>query len=129
MLRSISPFFIVGDLAQSLEFYRSKLGFQVHHLSGGDEEHEHFFAIVGRDSVTIMLKHITSSIHPQPNHRRHEWARWDAFISTGDPDSLYEEFVSRGAPVHRELADTSEGLRAFEIVDHSGYVLCFGRPR
>jgi hypothetical protein len=28
----------------------------------------------------------------------------------------------------RDLADTNDGLRAFEITDNSGYVLCFGRP-
>ena len=33
------------------------------------------------------------------------------------------------AELARELADTSDGLRAFEIIDNSGYVLCFGRPR
>jgi len=30
--------------------------------------------------------------------------------------------------MHQELADTNDGLRAFEITDNSGYVLCFGRP-
>jgi hypothetical protein len=30
--------------------------------------------------------------------------------------------------MHRELANTNDGLRAFEIADNSGYVLCFGRP-
>jgi hypothetical protein len=31
--------------------------------------------------------------------------------------------------MHRPLADTSDGLRAFEIIDNSGYVICFGRPK
>ena len=30
--------------------------------------------------------------------------------------------------MHRPLADTGDGLRAFEIKDNSGYVICFGRP-
>jgi hypothetical protein len=46
-----------------------------------------------------------------------------------DPDSLYEEYVSRGVPMHKPLKDTEDGLRAFEVVDNNGYVLCFGRPR
>src|SRR5438034_3384836 len=41
--------------------------------------------------------------------------------------SLYTEFVGKGVPVLRELANTSDGLRAFEIADNSGYLLCFGR--
>ena len=75
-----------------------------------------------------MVTAITPVVHPLPNRSRHEWARWDAYIGTDDPDSLYTEFVGREVPVHRELANTSDGLRAFEITDNSGYVLCFGRP-
>jgi hypothetical protein len=76
----------------------------------------------------LNFKAITPEIHPQPNHTRHEWARWDAYIHTDDPDALYQEFVGRQAPMHRELADTGDGLRAFEVIDNNGYVLCFGRP-
>jgi len=28
--------------------------------------------------------------------------------------------------MHRELANTHDGLRAFEIIDNNGYVLCLG---
>jgi hypothetical protein len=76
----------------------------------------------------LNFKAITPEIHPQPNHTRHEWARWDAYIHTDDPDSLYQEFVGRQASMHRELANTGDGLRAFEVMDNNGYVLCFGRP-
>ncbi len=64
----------------------------------------------------------------QPNRSRHEWARWDAYINTDDPDALYKEFTGRQVPMYRELANTGDGLRAFEIIDNNGYVLCFGRP-
>jgi catechol 2,3-dioxygenase-like lactoylglutathione lyase family enzyme len=120
------PFFIVDSLAATLAFYQSKLGFDVHHKGGDDGED--FWAIVGRDRVWFMLKAITPEVHPQPNHSRHEWAAWDAYIVTDDPDSLYAEFVGRDVPMHRELANTNDGLRAFEIIDNNGYVLCFGRP-
>ena len=83
---------------------------------------------MGRDSVMINLKHITPDIHPQPNPSRHEWAAWDAYVFTDDPDGLYEEFVAQGVPMRRELSNTSDGLRAFELADNNGYVLCFGRP-
>jgi hypothetical protein len=53
---------------------------------------------------------------------------WDAYINTDDPDALYAEFAGRQVPMHRELANTGDGLRAFEIIDNNGYVLCFGRP-
>lgn len=127
MLNSVTPLFIVDDLAATLEFYQSSLGFNVLY-KGGDGSGDDFWAFVGRDSVMLNFKHITPGVHPQPNRSRHEWARWDAYIHTSDPDSLYREFVARNVPMHRDLADTNDGLRAFEITDNNGYVLCFGRP-
>lgn len=129
MLNSVTPFFIVDDLAATLEFYQAKLGFSVLHKGGGDGNVDNdFWAMVGRDQVMLMFKAITPEVHPQPNHSRHEWARWDAYINVSDPDALYTEFLAKDVPIHRELANTNDGLRAFEIVDNNGYVLCFGRP-
>ena len=126
-MNSVTPFFIVDDLGATLDFYQSRLGFNVLH-TGGDGHGNNFWAIIGRDQVMLMFKHITPEVHPLPNHSRHEWAAWDAYIYTNDPDSLYAEFVARNVPLHRELANTNDGLRAFEITDNSGYVLCFGPP-
>jgi|SRR5579883_2474022 catechol 2,3-dioxygenase-like lactoylglutathione lyase family enzyme len=128
MLQGIAPFFIVDDLKASLEFYCAKLGFQVIYTGGGDGGSGDFFGMIGRDHVFLMLKSITGEIHPQPNSTRHPWARWDAYINTDDPDALYREYLDKGISMHRELADTADGLRAFEIMDNSGYILCFGRP-
>jgi len=127
MLNSVTPFLIVDDLNATIEFYQSKLGFNVLH-KGGDGPGKDFWAFLGRDQVMLNFKHITPDVHPQPNCSRHEWARWDAYVLTSDPDSLYEEFLAKDVPMHRKLANTSDGLRAFEIRDNSGYVLCFGRP-
>jgi catechol 2,3-dioxygenase-like lactoylglutathione lyase family enzyme len=129
VLKGITPFLIVDDLRATIDFYESKLGFRVLYKGGGDDsESGDFWAFVGRDAVMIMLKAVAPDVHPQPNPSRHEWARWDAYVLTSDPDVLYEEFVGRGVRMHRELADTSDGLRAFEVADNNGYVLCFGRP-
>jgi catechol 2,3-dioxygenase-like lactoylglutathione lyase family enzyme len=128
-LHAIAPFFIVDSLQPSLDFYESKLGFEVAYRGGGDSSDKDFWGMVQRDGVMLMLKAIAPEIHPQPNHSRHEWARWDAYVYTPDPDALYAEYVEKQVPIHSPLADTSDGLRAFEITDNSGYVLCFGRPR
>lgn len=119
----------MDDLQASLDFYRSKLGFAISYSGGGDGESKDFFGIVERDRVMIMLKAVAPEIHPQPNRSRHEWAPWDAYVHTSDPDTLYSEYVAKAVPMHKPLADTSDGLRAFEVVDNSGYVICFGRPR
>ena len=124
-LESIAPFFIVKNLAASLDFYNQKLGFKTDLVVPEDDP---FFGIVSRDNVRILLKEIAPDILPVPNHTRHEWARWDAFIWSSDPDALFAEYQSRGLAFHQPLADTDDGLRAFELKDHDGYVLCFGKP-
>src|SRR5579871_6426645 len=113
MLNAVWPFFIVDDLDATIAFYRSGLGFQVLYKGGGDGVSADFWAILSRDRATIMFKAITPAIHPVPNHTRHEWARWDAYIPTDDPDALFAEFTAKNVPMHSELANNSDGLRAF----------------
>ncbi len=98
------------------------------HKGGGHGQTPDFWGMVGRDGVILFFKAVAPEIHPQPNPSRHGFAPWDAYVNASDPDALYREYVAAGVPMHRELADTHDGLRAFEIKDNSGYVLCFGRP-
>lgn len=128
MLNSITPFFIVDDLDATIRFYETQLGFEVRYRGGGDGEVSDYWAFVGRDHVMIMLKAIAPNVHPQPNHLRHDWARWDAYVNVDDPDALYAEFSARGVKFHHDVGDTSDGLRAFEVMENNGYVICFGRP-
>jgi hypothetical protein len=48
------------------------------------------------DHISIMLKEIAADVKPVPNHTRHKWARWDAYISAAEPDTLFEEYRSGG---------------------------------
>ena len=125
VLGYISPFFIVSSLKDSLSFYVNKLGFEVRYMG---PEGDPYFTIVGRDQISIMLKQIGDDIKPIPNHSRHEWARWDAYISASDPDALFEEYKSAGVIFHQPLRDDEDGLHGFEVTDPDGYVLFFGRP-
>jgi hypothetical protein len=43
-------------------------------------------------------------------------------------DSLASEFSARGIQFHKEIVNRSDGLRGFEVLDHDGYALFFGRP-
>lgn len=124
-LTYIAPLFIVSDVRDSVNFYVEKLGFELIHIA---PEEGPFFAIVGREKVWIMLKAIAPEIKPIPNHTRHEWARIDAYISAADPDSLYEEYQSKGVQFHKPLRNDEDNLRGFELQDADGYVLFFGRP-
>ena len=88
-----------------------------------------YYAGVSRDGIGIMLKAITPDVLPCPNHTRHEWARWDAYIYTLDPDALFDEFSRRGASFVKTLSFIDDGLWGFEIADADGYVLAFFQLR
>ena len=121
----ISPFFIVTSLKISVSFYIDKLGFEILYIG---PDNNPYWAIVGRDNISIMLKEIAPHVKPIPNHMRHEWAPWDAYISTTEPDRLFEEYRSNGVAFSKPIHDNSDYLRGFEIEDADGYVLFFGRP-
>jgi catechol 2,3-dioxygenase-like lactoylglutathione lyase family enzyme len=121
----IAPFFIVRDVMKSIAFYTDRLGFEVTFLGPDDGA---YFAMLQRDGVRLMLKAITPEVQPMPNSTRHQWARWDAYIHTPEPDALAEEFASRGVSFREPLGVNSDQLRGFEVVDADGYVLYFGRP-
>jgi catechol 2,3-dioxygenase-like lactoylglutathione lyase family enzyme len=122
--QAISPCFIVSNVDQTIAFYRDKLGFETR-LREPDEDS--FFAIIGRDGVQLFVKS-DKDVSPLPNHKRHRYMRWDAFVYAPDPDALAAEFAADGAEFSVPLKDTHDGLRGFEICDPDGYVLFFGRP-
>ena len=123
-LVSISPFFIVKDLQVSVSHYIDRFGFQL--AFQGPPDDVYYGQVIG-DGIGIMLKAISPGVLPCPNHTRHEWARWDAYIYTLDPDRLFHEFKQRGASFVKELSFIDDGLWGFEVTDADGYVLAFFR--
>jgi catechol 2,3-dioxygenase-like lactoylglutathione lyase family enzyme len=125
-LTSITPFFIVENLQASISYYRERLGFQLDFQGPADDI---YYARVSRDGIGIMLKAILPDVLPSPNHSRHPWARWDAYIYVLDPDPLFDEFRQRGASFVTQLSFIDQGLWGFEVRDADGYVLAFFRLR
>ena len=123
-LVNIRPFFIVQDLQTSIAYYRDRLGFQLEFQGPEDGP---YYAGLGRDAAGVMLKAITPDVLPVPNHTRHPWARWDAYIYTLDPDALFEEFSKRDVTFVKTLSFIDDGLWGFEIADADGYVIAFFR--
>jgi len=124
-LTHIWPCFIVENIAPSVSFYVDQLGFEVQFIAPDDDP---FFAIVGRENISIMLKAVAPDVKPVPNGRRHPWAPWDAYVSAAEPEKLFEEYRSRGVTFRRPLSVNGDKLLGFEVADADGYVLFFGRP-
>jgi catechol 2,3-dioxygenase-like lactoylglutathione lyase family enzyme len=122
-IESISPFFVVTNVSQTIAFYREKLGFETAYQ---EPMADPFFAIVRRDMAMIFLKH--GGAPPMPNPLRSPSMKWDAYVSVPDPDALAAEFAGNSLTLHKPLMNTSENLRGFEVRDPDGYVLFFGRP-
>ena len=114
-ISSISPFFIVKDVAAALSFYRDKLDFDVVLQEPAQDP---FFGIVSRDGAMIMVKSV--GVEPLPNCKRQSQARWDAYLHVPDPDALAADFATRGVTFSVPLKDTHDGLRGFEIKDADG---------
>ena len=125
-LASINPFFIVHHLPTSIAYYIERMGFQLDYTGPAGDPN---YGRVSRDGIGIMLKAIVPDVLPRPNHTRHEWARWDAFIYAQDPDTLFNEFKPRGVTLVKELSFIDDGLWGFEISDADGYVIAFAQTR
>jgi predicted enzyme related to lactoylglutathione lyase len=125
-LTSISPLFIVDDVRVSVAHYVERFGFTLDFEGPPDDV---YYARVSRDGIGIMLKAILPEVRPCPNHTRHPWARWDAYIYTLDPDTLFAEFTRRGATFVKPLSFIDDGLWGFEVSDADGYVIAFFHTR
>ena len=64
-LNYIMPCFIITDLKISVSFYVGKLGFEVRYMGPDDNP---YWAIVGRENISIMLKAVAPGIKPILNH-------------------------------------------------------------
>ncbi|MEA2194492.1 MAG: hypothetical protein QOG42_926 [Solirubrobacteraceae bacterium] len=60
-----------------------------------------------------------------PRWGEHAGQSW-LYLSTEEPDALYERAVAAGATVARELQDTDYGSREFSVRDLEGNIWSFG---
>ena len=112
-LTRVAPELPVNDVAEALQHYESKLGFEVvMTMPAGN------YAIVERDDVALHLyqnetgTHLPGSIH----------------IFATDLDALFVELQTREANVTEGIVRRPWGNRDFRIVDSSGNVIKFTEP-
>ena len=119
-LTSISPQFLVDDLARSIEYYGRRLGFDL------DFQYQDFYASVSRDGCAIHLKAAPKNEADRAHHQEQE--HLDAYIGVRNAAALHDELQSRGAMVTKPLEDRPWSCRDFYVQDPDGYILCFSEP-
>jgi uncharacterized glyoxalase superfamily protein PhnB len=120
LLRS-APYFPVGDVDRTAEFYERVLGFQREYVAGQPAQ----FAICSRDGLAIMLRRVTAAERISPSES--QGGTWDAFFWVDGVDALHDELSARGASVvYGPIDQQAYGMREFAIRDLDGHVLGFG---
>lgn len=122
LLRS-APYFPVGDVEQSVDYYERVLGFRREYMAGTPAQ----FAIMGRDGLPVMLRRVSDPGCISPNER--QGGTWDAFFWVRDVRALHAEFRASGADiVYGPIVQDAYHMEEFAVRDRDGYVLGFGQP-
>jgi uncharacterized glyoxalase superfamily protein PhnB len=124
-LRSVTPVFLVGDIAATMDWYQRVLGFEADAVP---KVPPHNFCILQKDDVAIFLQLLAGYQKPDLYNER-EGGVWSAYLRTEGVHRLYEELKGRAdveviQPLHRQPYRQTE----FEIRDPNGYVLVFAEP-
>jgi len=119
MIRRIAPQFFSMDIAFTLAYYESKLGFKCL----GTWQDPPVYAIVARDQHAI---HFRCAEPPQANPNKYSDELLDAYLLIEDADALYAEYAARGVEFTRGLANTMWQSREFVVKDCDGRLLAFG---
>ena len=115
--------FPVVDVEHAAAHYERVLGFRREYAAGSPLQ----FAIMTRDSVSIMLRRVPDGTHVVPNEA--QGGTWDVFCWVRDVRALHAELVANGAEVaYGPVVQDAYGMEEFAVRDPNGSVLGFGQP-
>ena len=124
-LRGSTPVFLVGDIAKTMEWYTSKLGFEGEAIP---PRPPHNFCILRRDDVTIFLQQLTGYRH-RDHYDEREGGVWAAYLETDDVQGFYESLRRvPGVQIVQPLRHQDYGQWEFEVRDPDGHVIVFAEP-
>lgn len=113
-IESVSPILSVDDLAQSIDFYRRALGFELAWSWGEPAD----IAAVRRDGVEITL---TQRSEAKPVGASH------VYLGVSDVDTYHASLLDAGVTIVVPLGDRPYGMHDFRITDPSGNELSVGQ--
>jgi uncharacterized glyoxalase superfamily protein PhnB len=116
-LTELKPMIWTEDLASTVEFYTTTLGFKCDNII-----EELGWASLSKDSVSLMLR------RPDANTEYDKPIFTGSFyFGTDDVDGLWNELKDK-ASVCYGIENFNYGMREFAIYDNNGYLLQFGQP-
>lgn len=113
-IESVSPILSANDLAESMDFYRHALGFELAWSWGEPPD----IAAVCRDRVEIVL---TQRKGAKPAGAAHVHLRVSGI------DGYYAALVEAGVTIVVPIGDRPYGMRDFRLADPSGNELSIGQ--
>ncbi|MEO6222834.1 MAG: VOC family protein, partial [Vicinamibacterales bacterium] len=121
-LRRAAPVFLVGDIASTMRWYQTNLGF---HADPFPESAPHAFCILSRNDVEIMLQ-LRAGYQKPDRYNDREDGVWSVYLRMEGVRALFLALSERHAvrvlePIHRQPYGETE----FIIEDPNGYTLVF----
>ncbi|MCK9589793.1 MAG: VOC family protein [Terrimicrobiaceae bacterium] len=109
-LVDLIPTLSVASLKQAVEFYASKLGFELILQSGN-------YVVVGRDNVQLGFVADKNAI---------KGYKPSFYIRMARIDGYYKQVKATGVKLASELKTSSSHMKEFALADPDGYTLIFG---
>lgn len=116
---SAEPMIFVSDIAASLAFYTSKLGFAVAFAYGEPA----FYGQVVRGSARLNLRHVDSPVIDPVRAAREDLMA--AAVTLDDAKPLFLEYQAAGVDFHQSLRTEPWGARTFVVRDPDGNLILF----
>src|SRR5262245_4982456 len=115
-IKGMSPQLIVADIGCSIDFYVSKLGFDI------DFRYEDFYVGIIKNGYSIHLKSGNPSAEERKSRRQNECL--DIVFSVGGIEELHDEMIRKSVEIIQPLRNMPYG-REFYIADPDGYIIAF----
>ena len=111
---------LVKNVVDSASWYRDKLGFSLVDYYGDPTG----FAIIQRDGHYLMFHTVDEKLI-QPNWKIADKTS-NVYFWVKDIETLYADFIERGATIDYTLYTAPWGVKEFGINDPDGYDISFG---
>lgn len=121
-LQGTTPVFLVGDIALTMRWYQTHLGFNADPFP---ESAPHAFCILRKDDAVIFLQQLDGYQKPDLYDQR-EGGVWSVYIKTEGVRELFQA-LSKNVKVQvlEPLCHQPYGQTEFVIRDPNGYALVF----